>query len=353
MKVGITHGDYNGINYELLLKVFEHPAMAEICTPVIYGSPKVAGWYRKTLNLPPVQLNVITEASQAKPNAVNIINVLGEGEPEVLPGKPSQQAGESARKALEQAVSDLKEGYIDVLVTAPINKNTVQSDSFHFPGHTEFLEERLGGENGSKALMIMCSDRLKVALVTTHLPLKDVAAHITKDDILGKLRLFHNSLEIDFSRPNAKIAVLTLNPHAGDNGVLGSEEQEIIKPAIEEACNEGILAFGPFAADGFFGSGNYSNFDGVLAMYHDQGLIPFKLLAMDDGINYTAGLPYVRTSPDHGTAYDIAGKGVAQPDSLRKAVYMAIDIAADRKRNEVLKDNPLPKLYNTAPGKGE
>lgn len=351
MKVGITHGDYNGANYEILMKVFDDGHIAELFTPIIYGSPKIFKEYRKILDLPEVNYNIIEHADAARKGAVNIIDIM-EFEPEVLPGQSTRKAGTAARTALNRAVEDLKEGKIDVLVTSPINKENIQSDDFRFPGHTEFLESRLGGDDNGKALMILCSERLKVALVTTHLPISEVASHITEENILDKLSAFNESLENDFTRPHPKIAVLSLNPHSGDNGVLGKEEQEIIAPAIAKARDENIMAFGPYAADGFFGSGNYRKFDGVLAMYHDQGLIPFKLLSMENGVNYTAGLSFVRTSPDHGTAYDIAGKGVAEADSLRSAIYAAMDIVRNRRQNEVLKANPLPKLYNTTSGNG-
>ena len=347
MKVGITHGDFNGANYEILLKIFEDPRIPELFTSVIYGSPKAAGWYRKALNLPQVQLNIIDSAENAREGVVNMVNVTGNAELDMQPGKSTSEAGEAARKALEKAVADLKNGVIDVLVTAPINKDNVQSEKFNFPGHTEYLEKELANEENPKALMIMCSDSIRVALVTTHKPIHEIAASINEDVILEKLRIFSESLAMDFTLPHPKIAVLALNPHASDNGLLGTEERDIISPAIEKAQEEGIMAFGPYGADGFFGSGNYRNFDGILAMYHDQGLIPFKLLAMENGVNYTAGLPYVRTSPDHGTAYDIAGKGIAEPDSFRNAIYKAIDIYRHRQANSVLRDNPLPKLYNT------
>lgn len=353
MRVGITHGDYNGANYEILLKMFENPEITELCTPVIYGSPVVAAWYRKLLNLPQVNFNVVEKSTELKDGVVNMVNVLGRDEPEIAPGQSSLQAGNAARLALEAATRDLKEGVIDVLVTMPINKHNIQSPTFNFPGHTEYLEAVLADDNDSKALMILCSDKLRVALVTGHVPLRDVASLVTRENILEKLRIFNRSLQTDFTIPRPRIAVLSLNPHAGDNGVIGDEELKIIAPAIEEANSEGIMAFGPFAADGFFGSGHYTKFDGVLAMYHDQGLIPFKVLEMDQGVNFTAGLPFVRTSPDHGTAYDIAGRGVASPDSARAAIYKAIDIKRNRDVNRELFANPLPKLYNTTPNNRE
>lgn len=349
MKVGITHGDYNGANYEILFKIFEDPRMAEDFTPVVYGSPRVATWYRKALNNPAVQMNYVETIDNIKEGTVNLVNVIGPAEPEITPGVASKEAGEVARKALERAVADLKEGKIDVLVTMPINKDTVQSEEFHFPGHTEYLESVLADGDENKALMVLCSDNMRVALVTTHSPVSEVAAKITEDAVLEKLRVFNRTLEMDFSLHGPRIAVLALNPHAGENGILGKEEAEVIAPAIEKAYKEGILAFGPYAADGFFGSGNYRKFDGILAMYHDQGLIPFKMLSMDDGVNFTAGLPFVRTSPDHGTAYDIAGKNIASPDSARTAIYRAIDFKRNRDANKELLANPLQKHYNTTP----
>lgn len=353
LKIGITHGDFNGVNYELLLKIFEDPAMTELGVPVIYGSPKIAGWYAKSLNMPQVKMNVIDSAAQARQGVVNIINITGSEEPEISPGKSTAVAGKAALVALEQAVYDLKEGKIDVLVTAPINKENIQGDGFNFPGHTEFLEAKLADDVDNKSLMILCSDYLRVALVTGHIPLGEVATSLNVNDIVDKLRIFNKSLEEDFSIYRPKIAVLACNPHGGDHGVIGKEDDEIVEKAISEAENKGILAFGPYPADGFFGAGTYKKFDGVLAIYHDQGLIPFKTIAMDDGVNFTAGLPYIRTSPDHGTAYDIAGKNIASPDSLRKAIYMAIDFYRNRKQNRAAKSNPLKKHYATTPNNRE
>lgn len=347
MKVGITHGDFNGANYEILLRLFEDSRLTDLFTPVIYGVPSVAAKYRKMLETEPVSFHTVADADAAKKTAVNLVDISEGKEPEVLPGQSTAEAGALARKALEQAVADLKRGAIDVLVTAPINKSNIQADNFDFPGHTEYLENRLGEPGEDKALMILCTDHLRVALVSGHTPLKDVAASISREKILEKLRLFNRALEEDFSLPHPRIAVLALNPHAGDNNLLGTEETEIIIPAIEEAQKEGIMAFGPYPSDGFFGSDNYRKFDGILAMYHDQGLIPFKSMAMDSGVNFTAGLPYVRTSPDHGTAYDIAGKGVASIESMRAAIYMAIDLKRRRDVNRRAASNPLKNHYNT------
>ncbi|WP_295729024.1 4-hydroxythreonine-4-phosphate dehydrogenase PdxA [uncultured Muribaculum sp.] len=342
IKVGITHGDPNGIGYEVILKTLSNPGIAELCTPVIYGSAKIVGYYRKGMELPQMQVNTIQNAAQAKEGEANIINVVGE-DFKIEPGTPSKTAGEAAFAALERAVADLRSGDIDVLVTAPINKDTIQSDTFHFPGHTEYLESSLG--DGNEALMILANDRIRIALVTTHLPIAKVAEAITREAVLAKLRIFNRSLMRDFNIGHPRIAVLSLNPHAGDGGLLGNEEAEIISPAIEDASKEKILAFGPYAADGFFGTEAYRKFDGVLAMYHDQGLAPFKTIAMDSGVNFTAGLPYVRTSPDHGTGFDIAGQGVASEESFRQAIYMAIDTFRSRCAFDDARANPLRRQY--------
>jgi 4-hydroxythreonine-4-phosphate dehydrogenase len=258
-------------------------------------------------------------------------------------GQPGKQAGKAAFEALEAAVSDLKRGDIDVLVTAPINKDNIHSEEFNFPGHTEYLEASTG--DGEKALMILCNDTMRVALVTTHVPLAKVAQAINKENIIQKLHTFNKSLMRDFGIQNPRIAVLALNPHSGDNGLLGNEEKDIIAPAIQEASDDHIMCFGPYAADGFFGNNQYRRFDGVLAMYHDQGLAPFKTIAMNEGVNVTAGLPIVRTSPDHGTGYDIAGKGVASEASMRHAIFTAIDIYRNRQRYDDMYRNPLKKQY--------
>ncbi len=344
IKVGITQGDINGIGYEVILKMLEDPRMAEMCTIVIYGSAKIAAFYRKAEELPEVKLVQIDSAEQAREGSYSIINVVGE-DTKVEPGVASAVAGEAAFKALERATADLRAGAIDVLVTAPVNKATIHSDTFPFPGHTEYLESVLAENEGDKALMVLATDDIKVALVTTHVPLKDVPALITKEAVEEKIMALHRSLVRDYSISSPRIAVLALNPHAGDNGLLGAEETESIAPAIESAHSRKVLCFGPYPADGFWGSDAYTHFDGVVAMYHDQGLAPFKALEMNLGVNFTAGLPYVRTSPDHGTAYDIAGKGVADPESMRHAVYMALDIYRNRERHDYATRNPLRKVY--------
>ena len=282
---------------------------------------------------------------------MNIINCVDD-ETKVELCQSTTAAGEAAYLALEAAVTDLKRGAVDVLVTAPINKHNIQNEQFHFPGHTEYLEQCFGGL-GKKALMILMKDNLRVALVTGHIPLAQVASKITVEDIVSKLRIFNQSLRQDFGIMRPRIAVLSLNPHAGDAGLLGKEEEEIIIPAIQEAEKKGVMSFGPYAADGFFGSQVYDKFDGVLAMYHDQGLAPFKTLAMDDGVNYTAGLSIVRTSPAHGTAYDIAGQNVASEESFRQALYAALDIYRNRIRYREATANPLRKQYFDKGGDNE
>ena len=349
IRVAITHGDTNGIGYEVIFKAFAEPEMLELCTPIIYGSPKVAAYHRKAMEME-ANFSIINKAEEAQDGRLNLLTTFDE-EVKVELGTPSKEAGTAAFKALERAMEDYKKGLFDVLVTAPINKNNIQSDQFHFCGHTEYIEERVG--NGKEALMILLNERLRVALVTTHLPIKDVAQAITKDNIIKKATILHESLRRDFRISKPRIAVLSLNPHAGDNGVLGKEEEETIIPAIQQLSESGINAYGPYPADGFFGSGSYTAFDAVLAMYHDQGLAPFKTVALEDGVNYTAGLPIVRTSPDHGTAYDIAGKGVADANSFRQAIYTAIDVFRNRANYDEPLANPLKKLYHEKRDEGE
>lgn len=342
LRVAITHGDTNGIGYEVIFKTFADQAMLELCTPIIYGSPKVAAYHRNALGIQ-ANFTIINSAEEAHQGKLNLIPTFEE-EVKVELGTPSKEAGTAALAALERAMEDYKKGLFDVLVTAPINKNNIQGEQFSFCGHTEYIENRIG--DGSHALMILANSMMKVALVTTHLPIKDVAAAITEQAIVEKATIFSNSLKRDFRISNPRIAVLSLNPHAGDDGLIGKEEQEIITPAVKKLSENGVLAFGPFASDGFFGRGTYGSFDGVLAMYHDQGLAAFKALDTGDGVNFTAGLPIVRTSPDHGTAYEIAGKGVADEASLRKAVYMAMDIFRNRADHDEPTANPLKKLYH-------
>ena len=342
IRVAITQGDTNGVGYEVILKVFADPAILELCTPIIYGSPKIAAYHKKALNLE-TNFSIINNAEEARDGRVNMLACFDD-EVKVELGQPSKEAGDAALRALDRAMTDYRAGLYDVLVTAPINKAMIQSPGFQFPGHTEYIETSVG--DGQKALMILMNETLRVALVTTHLAIKDIAHAISKESIIEKATIFHTALKRDFRISNPRIAVLALNPHAGDNGLLGSEEKDIIKPAIDEFAEKGIQAFGPYPADGFFGSGNYYHFDGVLAMYHDQGLAPFKTIAIDSGVNYTAGLPIIRTSPDHGTAFDIAGQGKADENSMRQAIYTAIDVFRNRQNyDEPLKD-PLPKLFH-------
>lgn len=348
LKIGITQGDTNGVGWEVILKTMADPRIVELCTPVIYGSPKAAGYYRNTLReVDNVPLNTISDPTHARPGKVNIIPI-GEGEIKIEPGIATPTSGKAAVDALRRAVADLKMGEIDALVTAPINKEAVQGEDFHFTGHTEFLASELEGE----PLMMMCSERLRVGLVTIHIPVSEISTAITKEKIVERLTQLRALLKQDFGVVEPRIAVLSLNPHAGDGGLLGKEEEEIIRPAIVEAFQQGVLAYGPFASDGLFGSGNYTRYDAVLAMYHDQGLAPFKMLS-PDGVNFTACLSEVRTSPDHGVAYDIAGKDLADAQSMRSAIYTAIDIVRHRRAWEEWTENPLPHVERERKERGE
>jgi 4-hydroxythreonine-4-phosphate dehydrogenase len=335
--VGISQGDINGIGLEVIIKTFLDPQMFDICTPVIFGSPKTASFHRKALNIEDFSFNQIKDISEINHKRANIITVY-EDDPAVELGKQTPEGGAYAFKSLEAAAYALSQKKVHVLVTAPINKENIQSPDFNFPGHTEYLDDKFGDGN---SLMFLVSDTLKVAVATGHIPVTQVAQALSPEKILSKIKVLHKSLMQDFQVRKPKIAVLGLNPHAGDNGVIGNEEQNIIIPAINKAKEEDMLVYGPYPADGFFGNGTYKQFDAVLAMYHDQGLIPFKTIAFNNGVNFTAGLPVVRTSPDHGTAYDIAGKNQASEESLRKAVYTAIDIYKTRKMYGDITSNPL------------
>ena len=337
IRVGVTHGDYNGVSYEVMIKALMDSRLYELFTPVIYGLPRVVGFHRKHMHLSDLNYNVISNISRLSTKKLNIRSITDE-EVKIEFGKSTKLAGEYAFQALEAAVKDLADKKIDILVTAPINKENIHSEKFAFQGHTEYLTQRFGAQN---SLMLLVSDKLKIGTVTNHIPISEVAEAITEELILTKLAILNDSLKKDFLIDMPKIAVLGLNPHAGDKGLIGTEDESIIHAAIIKAKKQGTLAFGPFPADGFFGSGNYTKYDAVLAMYHDQGLIPFKLMALDSGVNYTAGLPIVRTSPDHGTAYDIAGKNIASPDSLKEAVYLGIDIFKNRKKWQAMHVNPL------------
>lgn len=336
--IGITQGDINGIGYEVILKTLSESRVLDAFVPVIYGSPKVAAFHRKQLDIQGINLNIINSVEELNPKRINIIN-CSDDEIKVELGRSTVEAGKAAFAALEQATEDLKKGALDAIVTAPINKKNIQSADFHFPGHTEYLEEKFG--TGTPSLMLLMNDVMRVAVVTGHIPVAEVSNALTKELITEKLLVFNKALKEDFMIVRPRIAVLGLNPHAGDEGVIGDEEQKIIIPALKEAEKQGVVCVGPYAADGFFGSGQFSKFDGILAMYHDQGLIPFKTISMDSGVNFTAGLSVIRTSPAHGTAYDLAGKNMASEDSFRQAIYTACDIYQNRMINKEITANPL------------
>nr|WP_301881130.1 4-hydroxythreonine-4-phosphate dehydrogenase PdxA [Alistipes shahii] len=344
-KIGITQGDTNGIGWEIILKALADPRMTELFTPVVYGSPKAAAYYRNTVaEIEAFSFNPVASAAEARRGKANLV-ACGETA-DIAPGKPTPEAGRAAVEALCAAMRDLKAGHLDALVTAPFDKETVQADDFRYTGHTEYLAAELEGE----AMMILCSDVLRVGLVTKHIPVSEIARNITKERIVHDLNTLRRALIEDFGIVEPRIAVMALNPHAGDGGLLGREEQEIIRPAIVEAFSKGVLAFGPFAADGLFAGGGYAKYDGILAMYHDQGLAPFKSLS-PDGVNFTAGLSAVRTSPDHGTAFDIAGKDKADPQSMRNAIYAAIDIAEHRRAWAEWTRNPLQRAERDRGGR--
>jgi 4-hydroxythreonine-4-phosphate dehydrogenase len=347
VKIGISIGDVNGIGLEVILKTLIEPAILNYCTPIVYGHTKVTSFHRKALRLGELSFNVIPDAGSANPKRVNLINCWEE-DVKIELGQSTPTGGKYALLSLEKATEDLTSGVIDALVTAPINKHNIQSETFNFPGHTEYLQEKSGS---SDVLMFLVSENLRVGVVTGHIPVSAVATQITAEKIIRKLTLMNESLKKDFWIEKPKIAVLGLNPHAGDNGLLGKEEQEIIAPAIQAAFDKGVICFGPYAADGFFGNGTYKQFDAVLGMYHDQGLIPFKTIAFGSGVNFTAGLKFVRTSPDHGTGYDIAGKNVADPSSFTEALFAAIHIVKSRREQQDLFNNrlrPGGRLIETA-----
>ncbi len=333
--VGISIGDLNGIGSEIVLKTFEDSRMLELCTPVIFANVKIISFIKKNFELT-AQLHGIDKIDQLVLGKINVLNVWKEGV-DINFGKSDDNVGKYAIKSFVAATNALKENQIDVLVTAPINKYNIQSEEFNFPGHTDYLDKQLEGE----ALMFMIQDNLRVGLLTDHLPINEVSKHLNEELINRKVRTINESLIKDFKIRKPKIAVLGLNPHAGDNGVIGKEDDEIIKPAIKKLFDEGIMAFGPFSADGFFGNSLYEKYDAVIAIYHDQGLIPFKTLSFGQGVNYTAGLNKIRTSPDHGTAFEIAGKGIADYNSFKEAVYLAIDIYNSRIEHQELLKNPL------------
>lgn len=337
LKVAITQGDTNGIGYEVIFKALEDPHILDLFIPVIYGSSKVATFHRKTISIAELPFHHIKKADQALKYKLNLLN-LTDQEVKVELGEQTLEGGEMALLALNEAVADIKSGTVDVLVTAPISKKNIQSDGFRFPGHTEYLA---GKFNGRDPLMFMVSNNLRIGVATGHIPLEKVSESITEKGLFDKIKLMNDSLIQDFGIPCPRIAIMGLNPHAGEKGLLGTEEEGIIIPAIAKATARNILAFGPFPADGFFGSGNFMKFDGILAMYHDQGLIPFKTIAAGSGVNFTAGLPVIRTSPAHGTAFEIAGTDSASGDSMRQAIYLACDIYRHRMEWKELTKNPL------------
>lgn len=334
--VGISIGDLNGIGAEVVLKTFEDTRMLEFCTPVIFANVKILSFIKKTLELPDINLHGIDSLDQMVYGKINVLNVWREGV-NVEFGVNNDAVGSYAVKSFIAATDALKQKSIDVLVTAPINKYNIQSEEFKFPGHTDYLNRELEGN----ALMLMVHDNLRIGLLTDHLPVNEVTSHLTEELIRTKLITINNTLKQDFRINKPKIAVLCLNPHCGDNGVIGNEDDKMIKPALKTLFEEGVLAFGPFPADGFFGSGAYEKYDAVIAAYHDQGLVPFKTLSFGNGVNYTAGLEGIRTSPDHGTAYDIAGKGEADFNSFKEAVYLALDVFSNRNDYKEITKNPL------------
>ena len=337
VRLAITQGDINGVGYEVILKTFGDNRMYDICTPILYGSTKVASYHKKLLSQnQEMSFSACNDASEAAPRRFNVVNLTND-EIKIDIGRSTEIAGLQSRLSLNAACQDLKEGKVDVLVTAPINKKNSQAPEFDFPGHTEYLSQQFG----CSSLMMMVCDRIRIGIVTNHLALKDVPSAITHNLLTDKLMLMTESLKRDFGIPMPKIAVLALDPHAGDNGIIGNQDLTVVKPAIEDVQRKGILAYGPYPSDGFFGSSEFNKFDGVLALYHDQGLIPFKLMSFTEGVNYTAGLPYVRTSPAHGTGYDIAGKDKASEQSFRSAVYLACNILRNRKEYDELTANPL------------
>ena len=332
--IGITIGDINGIGPEVIIKALSDNRVYKYLTPVVYGSAKTIAYYKRVLDFQDFSYNQVSDASNLNPKKTNILNCWEETV-EIKVGKATKEGGKYAFLALEKASEDLKNGHIHALVTAPINKNIMQDQGFNFPGHTEYLTEKFGS---SESLMLLTSDRLRVGVVSGHVPLRDISSQITQERVSNKIRIFLDSLKKDFGISKPKLAVMGLNPHAGEDGLLGSEEEEILRPVIKEFKNHGNLVFGPFPADGFFGKAEFQKYDGVLAMYHDQGLIPFKTLAFERGINFTAGLPFIRTSPDHGTAYGIAGKNQANESSIREAILMAADVISNHMENQVVEE---------------
>jgi 4-hydroxythreonine-4-phosphate dehydrogenase len=337
IRIGITHGDVNSISYEIIIKTLMDPRLIENFTTIVYGSSKAASYHRKTLNINDFNFNLVKKADAAHPRRPNIINIL-EDEVKIDLGKSTSVGGELAYLSLEMATEDLIKNEIDILVTAPINKKNIQSSNFNFPGHTEYLAQKFGSKD---YLMLMVSNTIRIGVITSHIPLNKVTEALSEELVMRKIMIMNRSLMRDFNILKPKIAVLALNPHAGDEGLIGNEDNTILKPAIEKAYKQDVMVFGPYPSDGFFGSDTFKHFDGILAVYHDQGMIPFKLLSFEDGVNFTAGLNYIRTSPAHGTAYELAGKNTASPEAFRNAIYLGCEIFNNRLEYDQLHANPL------------
>lgn len=342
LNIGISIGDINGIGLEVILKTLSNRRITELCVPVIYGSSKIVSYHKNIVGIQEFKFQSLRTAEKLHQDKINIVNCWQENVNITL-GKVAEAGGKYASISLKRSVEDLQRGLVDVLVTAPINKKAMAMADFAYPGHTEYLLEEF---DASACLMFMVSEELKIGLVTNHEPLSKVASLITKQLILKKLKILNETLRMDFGIEKPTIAILGLNPHAGDNGAIGEEEDTIIRPAVIEAKKKGVMAFGPFAADSFFGSNNFRKYDAILAMYHDQGLIPFKAMTFGNGINYTAGLPIIRTSPDHGTGFDIVGQNLADPSSFRQAIFTAIDLYRNRKNYMEMHENPVVKRTN-------
>jgi 4-hydroxythreonine-4-phosphate dehydrogenase len=349
IKIGISHGDVNGISYEVIIKTLMDPRMCEICIPVIFGSSKVVAYHKKALEIESFAPTSINSPTEASGNKVYVVNCVDENIRVEL-GKITESAGLASYAALKEATDALEKGTIDALVTGPVNKQNIQNTEFKYNGHTEYLQDRFKVD---EVIMLLVSDLMKVGLVAGHVPIAQLSSFITIDLIVEKLQILSHSLLSDFGIRNPRIAVLGLNPHAGDNGLLGHEELDVIIPALELARKEKIMTFGPFSADGFFGAGRFNQFDAVLAMYHDQGLAPFKALNMENGVNFTAGLPVIRTSPAHGTAFEIAGKDAASSTSFRNAIYTAVDVVRTRKIHKEITRDPLQSENSSPSGRDE
>ena len=349
IRIGISQGDVNGISYEIIMKTLSDNRLLEFFTPVVYGSSKVASYHKKILDVRDFNFHVIRQLDQAVPGKANLLNVFQE-EIKIDLGQTTPAGGMAAFRSLELATDDLDKGLIDALVTAPINKQNIQHKDFNFPGHTEYLTKKFGAE---ESLMLMVSNETRIGVITGHIPLREVPEKISRERIMRKLNILNHSLKEDFGIQRPRIALMGLNPHAGDKGVIGREEEQIIIPTIQEAFDKGILVFGPYPADGFFGSASFNHFDGILCMYHDQGLIPFKTLSFKSGVNFTAGLPVVRTSPAHGTAFDLAGKDSASPDAFREAIYLAIDVVKNRRMHQEISANRLGAVQDQDGGDGD